>query len=106
MTMTYDLDALALATGDAPNAANAQRQYHVTRRPDGASAVSAPYLAMSGQWLARAGFPLGTRVVVTIEHGKLVLTAAEPAQEPVAVPCDRSCARRRSDAALPARNRR
>lgn len=36
-----------------------------------------PYLRMSGRWLEQLGFPTGTRVIVSGEPGKLVLTVAE-----------------------------
>lgn len=103
--MTDDLEALAPVSANVPNAAKTQRQYHITRRADG-TGLGLPYLAMSGNWLERAGFPLGTRVMVAVEQGRLVVTAAGPAKEPVAPPRDGSYSPGRSDAARPARNRR
>jgi len=37
-----------------------------------------PYLRLSGRWLEQHGFTRGSRVVVTAEKGKLVLTIAAP----------------------------
>jgi hypothetical protein len=36
------------------------------------------YLRMSGRWLEQLGFVRGARVLVTAEHGKLVVTLAPP----------------------------
>jgi hypothetical protein len=36
------------------------------------------YLRMSGRWLEQLGFARGARVLVTAEHGKLVVTLAPP----------------------------
>ncbi len=41
--------------------------------------VSVPHLRMSGRWLERCGFGARARVFVTVEPGRLVLTAADPA---------------------------
>ncbi len=32
-----------------------------------------PSLRLQGQWLEQAGFPVGTRVVVQVQEGKIVL---------------------------------
>lgn len=37
-----------------------------------------PHLRLTGRWLARAGFAVGTAVRVQVEHGRLVLEAIEP----------------------------
>lgn len=37
-----------------------------------------PYLRLSGRWLEQHGFTPGSRVTVTAENGKLVLTLAAP----------------------------
>ena len=37
-----------------------------------------PFLRVSGRWLEQCGFAIGTRYYVTVAHGKLVLTLAEP----------------------------
>ena len=37
-----------------------------------------PYLRISGQWLEQHGFTRGSRVTVTAEKGKLILTIAAP----------------------------
>ena len=47
-----------------------------TRTRSGETAV--PYLRLSGRWLEQHGFTRGSRVVVTAESGKLVLTIADP----------------------------
>ena len=40
-----------------------------------------PHLPLTGQWLAEAGFPVGTRVVVeTVEDGELVVRRVEGAE--------------------------
>jgi hypothetical protein len=45
-----------------------------TRTRTGETAV--PYLRLSGHWLEQHGFNRGSRVIVTAEKGKLVLTIA------------------------------
>lgn len=35
-----------------------------------------PFLRLSGQWMAQYGFRIGSRVVVTAEDGRLVITLA------------------------------
>lgn len=37
-----------------------------------------PFLRVSGRWLEQCGFSIGTRYYVTVAHGKLMLTLAEP----------------------------
>jgi hypothetical protein len=60
------------------------------RRPDGireatfTSLLTAyrkvvPFLRLSGHWLAAHGFTPRTRVYITVEAGKLIITAADPA---------------------------
>ena len=34
-----------------------------------------PYLRMSGQWLAAAGFAIGARITVQVTAGQLIITA-------------------------------
>lgn len=40
--------------------------------------TSVPYLRLSGRWIEQHGFTPGSRVTVTAENGKLVLTIAAP----------------------------
>jgi hypothetical protein len=47
-----------------------------TRTRSGETPV--PYLRISGRWLEQHGFNRGSRVIVTAENGKLVLTIADP----------------------------
>ena len=47
-----------------------------TRTRSGETPV--PYLRLSGHWLEQHGFTRGTRVTVTAETGKLILTIAHP----------------------------
>lgn len=47
-----------------------------TRTRSGETPV--PYLRLSGHWLEQHGFTRGSRVTVTAENGKLVLTIAAP----------------------------
>ena len=37
-----------------------------------------PFLRVSGRWLEQCGFPIGARYYVTVAHGKLMLTIADP----------------------------
>jgi hypothetical protein len=37
-----------------------------------------PEIRMSGQWLARAGFPAGSRLAVAVTPGQLVVTVTAP----------------------------
>jgi hypothetical protein len=37
-----------------------------------------PEIRMGGQWLARAGFPAGTRLAVAVTPGQLVVTVIAP----------------------------
>jgi len=39
----------------------------------------APFLRLTGQWLAAAGFPIGERVEVRVESGRLILEPLEMA---------------------------
>ena len=41
--------------------------------------VYVPYLRFNGLWLAEAGFPIGSKVRVQVEQGRLVVTPAEVA---------------------------
>jgi len=45
-----------------------------------------PFLRVSGRWLEQCGFAIGTRYYVTVMHGKLTLTIADPdgVDEPIA----------------------
>jgi len=45
-----------------------------------------PFLRVSGRWLEECGFAIGARYFVTVSHGKLMLTLAEPdgSDEPLA----------------------
>jgi len=42
-----------------------------------------PFLRLRGLWLATAGFRPGDTVAVTVEHGRLVLTAPNPGPAPI-----------------------
>jgi len=42
-------------------------------------AASVPFLRMSGRWLDRCGFPIGSRIYLKSEPGRLVLTTEDPA---------------------------
>lgn len=44
---------------------------------DGAS-VPVPSLRLMGKWLARAGFPIGVTLRVTVEMGRLVIEPVSP----------------------------
>jgi hypothetical protein len=37
-----------------------------------------PFLRVSGRWLEKCGFAIGTRYYVTVAQGKLMLTLAQP----------------------------
>ena len=37
-----------------------------------------PILRMSGRWLAEHGFPIGARVYVQVEQGRVILTTTKP----------------------------
>ena len=39
-----------------------------------------PMLRVRGQWLARVGFNIGSRLYITVPEGKLVLTVEDPAE--------------------------
>ena len=43
------------------------------------SSIPVPYLRFNGLWLAEAGFPIGAKVRVQVEEGRLVVTPAEVA---------------------------
>jgi hypothetical protein len=47
--------------------------------PPGTSnlSVTVPWIQIWGQWLKAAGFEIGAKVRVRIQHGRLVLTAEE-----------------------------
>ncbi len=63
--------------------------------------IAAPLLILEGQWLAVAGFAIGTRVDIQVMEGCLVITAGEPelTEPAVPVPAHRlpGCERKRSD---------
>jgi hypothetical protein len=46
----------------------------------GRDLVSVPYIRLSGLWLKRAGFSIGTRIEVLIQPGKLLIVCSEPEQ--------------------------
>jgi hypothetical protein len=52
------------------------RRVRVTRYYPGPK--SAPMIRLRGHWLRLAGFPQGTPVAISVQHGKLVLTSADP----------------------------
>ena len=56
------------------------RKYSISSiyRPGSAGDGRVAYLRMSGRWLEQLGFTRGARVLVTAEHGKLVVTLAPP----------------------------
>ena len=56
------------------------RKYSISSiyRRGSASDGRVAYLRMSGRWLEQLGFARGARVLVTAEHGKLVVTLAPP----------------------------
>ena len=56
------------------------RRVRVTRYFTGAT--SAPMIRLRGHWLRAAGFPQGTPVAITVQHGKLVLTKQEQSSVP------------------------
>ena len=63
--------------------------------------IAAPLLILEGQWLAAAGFTIGTRVAIQVMEGCLVITAdaselAEPAV-PAPVHLLPGCEWKRSD---------
>jgi hypothetical protein len=39
--------------------------------------VTVPWIQIWGRWLKAAGFPVGAKVRVRVQHGRLVLTAEE-----------------------------
>jgi hypothetical protein len=45
-----------------------------------------PEIRMSGKWLARAGFPAGSRLAIAVEPGRLVVTVTA---RPRPLPCRR-----------------
>ena len=47
-----------------------------------------PFLRVSGRWLEQCGFAIGTRYYVTVAHGKLTLTLAEPDRSEERPPTD------------------
>ena len=51
------------------------RRLTVSEMHDGRGAV--PLLRLQGRWVARAGFPAGTRVVVQVQQGKIVILRSE-----------------------------
>lgn len=62
-----DVHVLTIATLHRPSTTNAMGWVRV------------PYLRMSGQWLEKCGFNVGTRVYVKAERGRLILTNEDPA---------------------------
>jgi len=43
-------------------------------QPRRRGSASAPHLRLTGHWLREAGFPVGARVRVQVQHGQLVIT--------------------------------
>jgi len=54
------------------------RMYTITMMGT-ARGVSVPHLRLSGRWLEKCGFGARSRVFVTVEQGRLIVTAADPA---------------------------
>ncbi|QHQ21948.1 type I addiction module toxin, SymE family [Pectobacterium brasiliense] len=50
-----------------------QRHYTVGYAPNGGKKPPSPQLKLSGKWLEDLGFNTGQPVIVTVEHGKLVI---------------------------------
>lgn len=50
-----------------------QRYYTVGYAPNGGKKPPSPQLKLSGKWLEDLGFNTGQPVIVTVEHGKLVI---------------------------------
>jgi len=46
---------------------------HVSYNLDGGSSATCPLIRLKGRWLARAGFTVGSRVVVTVHRGRLTI---------------------------------
>lgn len=67
------------------------RQLTVSRTGDYRKPV--PLLRLQGQWLERAGFPAGSRVVVKVQKGRLVIQSMGTG--------DRRQPTRRSPASMP-----
>jgi len=67
------------------------RKYSISSiyRRGSASDGRVAYLRMSGRWLEQLGFARGARVLVTAEHGKLVVTLAPPSATKAAAPVKR-----------------
>jgi hypothetical protein len=67
------------------------RELTVTNRSQHGEFV--PQVRMTGWWLARAGFPAGSRLAIAVESGRLVVTVtARP--RPLPWPAARQGARR------------
>ena len=66
------------------------REYRLTRLARAGAVVGAgrktpvPYLRMSGQWMETFGFCIDSRVFITAEPGRLVMTLEDPAIVPAA----------------------
>ncbi len=55
------------------------RPLHNSRSPANGNGLAVPCLMLRGMWMNMVGIEVGSRVVVSIEPGKLVLTLAVPA---------------------------
>ncbi|MBA5203586.1 type I toxin-antitoxin system SymE family toxin [Pectobacterium aroidearum] len=50
-----------------------QRHYTVGYAPNGGKKLPSPQCKLSGKWLEDLGFNTGQPVIVTVEHGRLVI---------------------------------
>ncbi len=84
------------------------RKYSISSiyRRGSASDGRVAYLRMSGRWLEQLGFARGARVLVTAEHGKLVVTLAPPSATKEATQVTRPRPRRLTPYMAPALVRR
>lgn len=58
--------------------------------------LTVPYVRLAGLWLARAGFPIGTRIAVTVSPSRIVLEPLEPSSSPADTSTEPTAQRRRN----------
>ena len=84
-------EALASIEADRQRLLARRREPPRGRRPKGCTINSChypgghhpvPMLRLRGHWLTQMGFPIGCKLQVCVEDGKLVVTSGNPAKKP------------------------
>jgi hypothetical protein len=59
--------------GKPPHSIRTLSVEHVSYNLESGDSATCPFIRLKGRWLARAGFTVGLRVVVTVRRGRLTI---------------------------------